>query len=247
MPGLAFTDLSARRNTRIVKTHVRNNQLGDSISWQRPRTRIFENDSRTRSFSSFPSFLARRPQVRLAYDISSRQITRYRSNRCTAWQSWGGARGGPPCLFITVNTVGLKGRQKAPADLRARRKTSPRCTGCKISINDRCLPSSRHSLSRLPSRSLFPSVYHGKTSPALLFYRYEYLFSSPFGTDFAVASFYSESHLWMAAQKWMERPAERPARSGPLSFDPDDRKIERRDRNVRSAHYARRGRGRGRS
>jgi len=32
-------------------------------------------------------------------------------------------------------------------------------------------------------------------------------------------------HLWMAVRKWMERPAKRPA--GRLSFDPDDRKIER--------------------
>lgn len=52
------------------------------------------------------------------------------------------ARGRPAVFIYYCKHRGLKGRQKAPADLRPR-KTSPRCTGCKIGIDDWCLPPSR--------------------------------------------------------------------------------------------------------
>ncbi|EGI70595.1 hypothetical protein G5I_00642 [Acromyrmex echinatior] len=98
------------------------------------------------------------------------------------------------CLFITVSTTdGLKGRQKAPADLRVRDEKpvlvvpvarSASTTGVFLFF----------AFSLAASSSIpHSSTYHSGSSPTLFFIGTNFSFS-PCGSNFAASS-YSESHL----------------------------------------------------
>lgn len=129
-----------------------------------------------------------------------------------------------PCLFIVVSTAGrLKGATKT-----ARRP--PWATKKQSSLYRL---QDRHQRSYLPFLAC-PLAVSSDLSPLRLsrdmWLPPLFIHASSFSHSLAPISIRISrhrllQHLWMAVRKWMERPAKRPA--GRLSFDPDDRKIER--------------------